>query len=111
MWCHRKEADLQNSGSCEPTIGANPQKESTCPSSLRRWLSPSSVSLRFAPILHWAESHIDPPQRLQALEIDPEHAVWAVGPNGIQAKDLRLAALEQVSPGSWQPRLFFKPQI
>jgi len=31
-----------------------------------------------------------------------------VGPGGIQAEDLRIAALEQVSAGSWQVRLFYK---
>ena len=41
--------------------------------------------------------------------IAPEFASWEVGPNGIKVEDLRLAALEQVSAGSWRPRLFYKP--
>ena len=48
---------------------------------------------------------------MKGQNIAPGHAKWGVGPNGIQVKDLRLAALEQVSAGSWQPRLFYKPQI
>ena len=44
---------------------------------------------------------------MQGQDIAPEYAEWRVGPNGIQVKDLRLAALEQVSAGSWQPRLFY----
>ena len=47
---------------------------------------------------------------MQGENIASEHAQWRVGPNGIQVKDLRLAALEQVSAGSWQPRLFYKPE-
>ena len=46
---------------------------------------------------------------METQEIAPEHQKWRVGPNGIQWKDLRLAALEQVSAGSYQPRLFWKP--
>ena len=56
-------------------------------------------------------SHVDAPQRIQGQAIAPEYAMWRVGPNGIQAKDLRLAALERVSAGSWQPRLFYRPQF
>ena len=41
--------------------------------------------------------------------ITPGYENWRVGPGGIQWKDLRLAALEQVSAGSYQPRLFWKP--
>jgi hypothetical protein len=44
-----------------------------------------------------------------AVDVDPDEAQWRVGQNGIQVSDLRLAALEQVSTGSWQPRLFYKP--
>jgi len=47
---------------------------------------------------------------MQGQTIAPEHAVWRVGLDGIQAKDLRLAALEQVSAVIWQPRLFYNPQ-
>ena len=46
---------------------------------------------------------------MQGENITPEYAEWKVGPGGIQVKDLRLAALEQVSGGRWQPRLFYKP--
>ena len=55
-------------------------------------------------------SHVDSSQKMQGQKIAPEHAKWRVGPDGIQAKDLCLAALEQVSVGSWQPRLFYKPE-
>jgi len=48
-------------------------------------------------------------EKLETQDIDPEYREWRVGPNGIQLKDLRLAALEQVSAGSYQPRLFWKP--
>jgi len=53
----------------------------------------------------------DPPQKMQIQNIAPEHQQWRVGPNGIQWKDLRLASLEQVSAGSYQPRLFWKPEV
>ena len=52
---------------------------------------------------------IDSSQKVQGQNIAPAEAQWRVGPNGIQVKDLRLAALEQVSTGSWQVRLFYKP--
>jgi hypothetical protein len=45
------------------------------------------------------------------VAITPEQAQWKVGQGGIQAKDLRLAALDQVSKGSWQARLFYKPTL
>jgi len=65
-----------------------------------------------SPTLYWVEQHVDPSQKMQAENIVPEHARWKVGgPNGIQLKDLRLAALEQVSAGSYQPRLFYNPLI
>jgi len=49
-------------------------------------------------------------EKMQTQNIDPEYQQWRVGLNGIiQWKDLRLAALEQVSAGSYQPRLFWKP--
>ena len=41
-------------------------------------------------------------------DIDLDQAMWRVGPDGIQVQDLRLAGIEQVSAGSWQPRLFYK---
>ena len=46
---------------------------------------------------------------MESVTITPEEAQWRVGQNGIQVKDLRLAALEQVTKGSWQVRLFYKP--
>lgn len=46
---------------------------------------------------------------METVVIDPVQAQWEVGPNGIQVEDLHLAALEQVSKGSWQVRLFYKP--
>ena len=46
---------------------------------------------------------------MEKQPITPEYQQWRVGPNGIQLKDLYLAALEQVSTGSYQPRLFWKP--
>ena len=62
-------------------------------------------------MLSWPQSRVDLSQTLQGQDIAPEHEQWRVGPSGIQAKDLRLAALEQVSAGSWQPRLFYKPEM
>jgi len=62
-------------------------------------------------MLYWAGPRIDPPQKIQGQEIAQEHAMWRVGINGIQAKCLRLAVLEQVSVGSWQPQLFYKPEF
>lgn len=106
----RRKAELQNF-SCEPTIGVNPQTESVCPSSPRKRLRSSAVSLRFVSTFYWAESHVDLQQKIQGQTIAPEHTRWRVGPEGIQVKDLRLAALEQVSTGSWQPRLFYDPPI
>lgn len=46
---------------------------------------------------------------MQGQDVAPEYAQWRVGPDGIQIKDLRIAAIEQVSAGSWQVRLFYKP--
>ena len=108
MLCHLEEAELQNS-SCEPTIGAIPQNESTCPSSPRRWGKSSGVPSRFVAVACWTESHADPSQKVAGETIAPEFASWEVGPNGIKVEDLRLAALEQVSAGSWRPLLFYKP--
>ena len=61
-------------------------------------------------MLYWVKRHIErPSQKMETQNVAPEHQQWRVGPNGIQLKDLRLAALEQVSAGSYQPRLFWKP--
>lgn len=51
----------------------------------------------------------NPSQKMEDLTIAPEEAQWEIGPNGVRLEDLRLAALEQVSAGSWQARLFYKP--
>lgn len=56
-----------------------------------------------------AELRADTPQAMQGEDIAPEFSMWKVGPDGIQVEDLHLAALEQVSAGSWQARLFCKP--
>ncbi|KAF9784362.1 hypothetical protein BJ322DRAFT_1109084 [Thelephora terrestris] len=42
----------------------------------------------------------------QGKPIDPNHAMWRVGQDGIRVEHLRLAAFEQVSAGTWQTRLF-----
>lgn len=55
------------------------------------------------------EPRADPLQKMEGVAIAPHEAQWMVGQNGIQVGDLRLAALEQVSSGSWQARLFYKP--
>ena len=65
--------------------------------------------IRVRPMFYWAELRADPSQNMQEKDIPTEHARWRVGPSGIQVKDLHLAALEQVSAGSWQVRLFYKP--
>jgi len=62
-------------------------------------------------MFYWAEWHVDLPQKLQGQSIAPEYTRWKVGPGAIEAKDLRIAALERVSAGSWQPRLFYKPGL
>jgi len=62
-------------------------------------------------MLYRAQLDVDPLQKLQAQTIAPEHAEWRVGSDGIQLKDLHLAALDQVSAGSWQPRIFYEPEI
>ena len=49
------------------------------------------------------------PQKAQGHNIAPGEAQWKVGPGGIEVKDLRLASLEQVTAGTWQVRLFYKP--
>jgi len=46
-------------------------------------------------------------QETQTKPIDPAHAQWRIGQNGIQIEHLRLAQLEQVSSGSWQARLLY----
>ena len=44
---------------------------------------------------------------MEGIQIDPDYAQWRVGQDGIRAEDLRIAAYEQVSAGSWQARLFY----
>ena len=51
---------------------------------------------------------IDSLQEAQKRTIDPKHAMWTIGPDHIHTGNLRLGALEQVSAGSWQARLFYK---
>ena len=58
---------------------------------------------------YYAGLHVNSPQKMQGQSIAPEHAKWRVGPNGTRIEGLRLASLEQVSSGRWQPRLFYKP--
>ena len=48
---------------------------------------------------------------MDGIPIDPKYAMWRVGQGAIQAEDLRIAAYEQVSAGSWQVRLFHMPPI
>lgn len=57
----------------------------------------------------WAEPRIDPWQKMEHVVIEPNEAQWRVGSNGINIEDLRLGPLEQVSAGSWQVQLFYKP--
>ena len=45
---------------------------------------------------------------MEGEPIDPNYVSWMVGKNGIQVEDLRLAAFEQVTTGSWQVWLFYK---
>jgi len=62
-------------------------------------------------VLRSAESDVDSLQKLKEQDVDPEYSKWRVGRKGIQVEDLRLAALEQVTTGNWQPRLFYKPEV
>ena len=50
---------------------------------------------------------IYPPQDMQGKPIDANYTKWRVGEDAIRVSDLRLAAFEQVSAGSWQTRLFY----
>ena len=44
---------------------------------------------------------------MSSTTIDPAFAVYEVGPGGIELRHIHIAALEQVSLGSWQPRLIY----
>ena len=44
---------------------------------------------------------------MQSADIDPAFAKYKVGPGGIELHHLYVASLEQVSRGSWQPRLIY----
>ena len=44
---------------------------------------------------------------MRNLAIDPAYAIYRVGPGAIELPNIRIAALEQVSRGSWQPRLIY----
>ena len=46
-------------------------------------------------------------QKMELAPIDPASAHYKVGPGGIELCQIQIAALEQVSRGSWQPRLFY----
>ena len=43
---------------------------------------------------------------MQTVDIDPNFGMYKVGPGGIELHHIRIASLERVSRGSWQPRLF-----
>ena len=42
---------------------------------------------------------------MKTAPVDPEHAEYKVGEGGIELRHIHIASLEQVSRGSWQPRL------
>jgi len=44
---------------------------------------------------------------MKLAPIDPEYASYHVAQGGIELRHIRIAALEQVSRGSWQPRLIY----
>lgn len=60
-------------------------------------------------MFEWAEPRIDPRQEMEHVDIEPNESQWRVGLKGIKIQDLRLGPLEQVSGGSWQVQLFYKP--
>ena len=68
----------------------------------------SGSLFRYASIPCGIELSTDSSQRMEQETVDPEHGTWMIGANGIQLQHLHLGALEQVSAGSWQPRLFYK---
>jgi len=39
--------------------------------------------------------------------IDPKYAEYKIGPGCIELRHIRIASLEQVSRGSWQPLFFY----
>jgi len=46
-------------------------------------------------------------KKMESIAIDPTYAEYRVGPGGIELRSIHIAALEQVSRGSWQPRLIY----
>jgi len=46
-------------------------------------------------------------QKMKLAAIDPAYASYRVGPGGIELGHIHIASLEQVSRGSWQPRLIY----
>lgn len=71
------------------------------------------IEVRHRALLCWIAHRISAcvPQRMQGQNIAPAYSGWRVGPGWTQIENLHLAALEQVSAGSWQPRLFYKPLV
>jgi len=46
-------------------------------------------------------------QKMRLAPVDPKYPSYHVAPGGIELRHIHIAALEQVSRGSWQPRLIY----
>ena len=44
------------------------------------------------------------------ISTDPQYRIANGGNNGIRFEDIRLAGLDRVGKGSWQPRLNYVPR-
>jgi len=44
---------------------------------------------------------------MEHAPIEPTYVNYKVGPGGIELRHIHIEALEQVSRGSWQPRLIY----
>jgi hypothetical protein len=105
----RERADTQTFSSA-PSTGASHPRGTPGQSSQLSWPGSSRRSQRYYRAFHWVESHADRSQRQHPLPTATQNQLtWQLGPTNIRYQDLRIASLDQVSPGSWQIRLFHKP--
>ena len=67
--------------------------------------SSRSSSRSVSPLLEFHTTFKPSVQKMRTAPIDPEHEEYRVGAGGIELRHIQIASLEQVSRGSWQPRL------
>lgn len=65
------------------------------------------IEVRVVPSLEPCAIHRRYFQNKRSTAIDPAHVRYKVGFGGIELRHIRIASLEQVSRGSWQPRFIY----